>query len=274
MPKRKITEVSDFRSSTSLFRKEEEVGLKLIIKAVSDPKFLFVQKFLKRDILDPLKELLLEKYSHSEILGYKPKKEDCLSRDQRLFLTKLKLILLNNDPNSEAPNCERYIDDFVSFLFYKATLDNGLELTLRPCHLKLKIKDEFFAAIADKEGRRGSELIWLIQEDKHRRTSTYKHGDVQIFCAIIAAYQKNYYDSETVHPEKIIGIKFIAEKVYFYSVSMSEDYLEELEKGLPTSDITMYKFPENGFDISTCEDRKKIFEHITSLYYWAMSVEE
>ncbi len=43
--------------------------------------------------------------------------------------------------------------------------------------------------LADKEGRRGLELTWIIQEDKHKKSSTYRHGDLQLACAMIAATQ-------------------------------------------------------------------------------------
>jgi hypothetical protein len=101
----------------------------------------------------------------------------------------------------------------VTFLCERANLDDGLDLTMRPCNLHLLLGPEKFAAIADKEGRRGTELTWLLQEDKHRKSSTYKHGDLQLACAMIAASQQNYNMLEEIYPSKILGMKFVANVV-------------------------------------------------------------
>ena len=74
----------------------------------------------------------------------------------------------------------------MSFLCDKA------ELTVRPYNLRLRISDQSFSASEDKEGGKGIELAWLIQEDKHRKSTTYKHGDLQPACSMIAAFQQNY----------------------------------------------------------------------------------
>jgi hypothetical protein len=71
--------------------------------------------------------------------------------NQRKFLVKLKQALINNDPDSQAPNCEGFIDDLMVFLCERACLDDRLELTIRHCNLKLHISDQVFSASADKE---------------------------------------------------------------------------------------------------------------------------
>ncbi len=81
--------------------------------------------------------------------------------------------------------------------------DDGQNLTMRPCSLRLSVGDRSFAAEADREGRRGLDIIWIMQENKHIDDTRYSEGDVQLVsCMIAAAYQANYRD-----PGKMIGIK-------------------------------------------------------------------
>ena len=199
MPKTKKITLDDFRSSTSAFRQEEEAALKVKVVATDNPTCIFEKKHIT-ETSDKLSKLKLPEYDEAKILSYVPSKDGELEKNQRKFLVKLRQVLVNNDPDSEAPHCERFVDDLLSFICDLAELDDGLELTLRPCNLKLEIEDYTFVAIADREGRRGQELTWIIQEDKHRKSSTYKHGDLQLACAIIAANQQNYNLLERIHP--------------------------------------------------------------------------
>lgn len=270
--KRKISSIDEFRSSTSVFREEEESALKIIIHPTSDISDIFSPHFVDKPMHENLEELLLDDFDEGKIKSYTPAKEDGLTTNQRKFLLKLKLVLINNDPDSEATHCERFVDDMVTFLCDRANLDDGLDLTMRPCNLYLSLGPERFAAIADKEGRRGTELTWLIQEDKHRKSSSYKHGDLQLACAMIAASQQNYNMLEEIYPSKILGIKFVASVVYFCSMRPDQEYIEELIDGIPIeSTALMHKF--RGLSLSDPEQRKSILQHITSLYYWAMSLE-
>ena len=263
MPPRK-RKIEEFRSSTSMFREE---ALKIIIHPTSDISDVFPSHFLDKPTHQNLKELLLEDFDEGKIKSYTPSREDGLTTNQRKFLLKLKLVLINND--SEATHCERFVDDMVTFLCDQANLDDGLDLTMRPCNLYLSLGSERFATIADKEGRRGTELTWLIQEDK---SSSYKHGDLQLACAMVAASQQNYNMLEEIYPSKILGIKFVANVVYFCSMSPDQEYIEELIDGIPIQNTaTMYRF--GGLSLSNPEQRRLIFQHMASLYYWAMSLE-
>ncbi len=56
-----------------------------------------------------------------------------------------------------------------------------------PCILRLQLGLENFAAYANKEGRRETEITWVIDEDKHRFDRRWKRGDVQLIANMIAA---------------------------------------------------------------------------------------
>lgn len=54
----------------------------------------------------------------------------------------------------------------VCFICDRANLDNGFDLIMRPCNLYLSLGSERFSETVDREGRRGTELTWLIEEEK------------------------------------------------------------------------------------------------------------
>lgn len=265
--------VDEFRNSTSLFRSEEEKALGIEIVAVSNITNIFPDALgTNTDILEPLQELVLGDFDASQTRTYYPNKDDGLTTRQRRFLIKLRLVLINNDPDLGASHCERFLDDLVGFLCEEAGLDDGLNMTLRPCNLQLTIGESTFAALADREGRRGSELAWLLQEDKHRKSSTYKHGDVQLACAMIAATQQNYNMLEEIYPSKIIGIKFVADDVYFCSMIPTQEYIEGLLGGSVSTQniVQMQRF--GPLSLSSPNERVAVLQHLTSLHRWAMSL--
>lgn len=84
--------------------------------------------------------------------------------------------------------------------------EDGTELIL--ILLQLFIGEERFAAHSDREGRRGTEIIWVLDEDKHKFDRRWKKGDVQLIANIpldplgIAAAQTNMSVLNRVYPKK------------------------------------------------------------------------
>ncbi|KXN69567.1 hypothetical protein CONCODRAFT_7979 [Conidiobolus coronatus NRRL 28638] len=101
--------------------------------------------------------------------------------------------------------------------------------------------------LADQENRKGTDLVWLILEDKHRTSSTYKHGDVK----------------EKVYPLKVIGLKLVAHNINFCSMTLKQNYLEEIYRGeLPLhNECLMYKLESLSF--SHPSDRKIIMKYLS-----------
>lgn len=266
--------IDEFRRSTSSFRKDEELALKIKINETNNIEDIFNENNIKSNIQFPLNDLILPTFNEGNIKSYIPNINDGMTKKQRKFLLKLKIVLINNDPDSEASSCERFLDDLMNFLCDEAELDDGLELTLRPCNLYLNIGNEPFAAIADKEGRRGLELTCFIQEDKHFKSSTYKHGDIQLACAMISGFQQNYNMFNEIYPEKLLGIKVVADTFYFCSMKGNKEYLNELLEGLPrNSSITMNKYPINGLRLSDPKERFEIIKYMAILKYELLSLD-
>ncbi|KAI8078860.1 uncharacterized protein BX664DRAFT_342901 [Halteromyces radiatus] len=271
-----MPDIDNFRRSTSVFREYEERCLHINIHRTNDMSLVFKPNN-DGTLLTTLQDLVLDTYDASNILVFVPTREDGLNSTQRRFLNKLKLVLLNNSPEiSEPSDGERFIDDLVSFLCIQANLDEGLELSMRPCLLRLIIGEETFTANTNKEGRRrGRELIWLLQEDKHRNSTTYKHGDLQLACSMIAAIQRNYIHYDTIKPRKLLGMKIAADKFYFYSMEATEEYINELFGGLPQQQqhIVIHRYPENGLSLADPTERKEILKYLSLLYREALSMD-
>lgn len=264
----------EFRNSTSLFREKERVALNIQIRDVNTPDMIFNAAHINVSIYDGLQSLELPGFNDGSIFAYEANPNDGLNVVQRKFLTKLRFVLINNHPDSTASKCEEYVRDLAVHLCDCAGLDDGMNLVLLPCNLRLQVGGASFAAIADKEGRRGRELACVIQEEKHRGTSTYLKGDLQIACAMIAATQHNYNLFETIYPQKMLGIKIVADRVYFCAISPSKAYIDNLLDGLRIQhEVTMFKFPADGFSLSNPQERVALLQHMSSLRSELLSLE-
>ncbi len=113
--KRKIKDINlgEFRSSTSGFRSEEMKALNITIKYTEDSSLVFDQRLKE---IDSSHNILLPKFNSSNILSYVARNDDKLNTLQRRFLLKLKLVLLNNNPDFDTSSDERYIDDLLMVL--------------------------------------------------------------------------------------------------------------------------------------------------------------
>ncbi|KXN68061.1 hypothetical protein CONCODRAFT_9791 [Conidiobolus coronatus NRRL 28638] len=162
----------------------------------------------------------------------------------------------------------------MNFLLTEANFDDGLHLTLRTCVLDLQISDETFAANADKEGRRGAEIIWVLDEDKCRFDNRWRKRDTQLIANMIAASQKNRALMDKVHPERMIEIKFDADCLYFYSSYITESYLDCLtESEPPNIPLVVNKFPKSKpLSLSNNQDRKILFLYLAALRKYALSL--
>ena len=147
----------------------------------------------------------------------------------------------------------------------KASLfDNSRDFSMLPCNLRLDIAEKSFAAKADREGRRGLGLIWVIQEFKHLRDTRYLQGDVQLAACMLAAWQEDYDFLKLDNlPPQIMGIKFVSDVVRFYSMKPSINYLISLKTGLPKEDLHVLRSPP--LELSNPKDRLDILLNLWSM---------
>jgi hypothetical protein len=67
------------------------------------------------------------------------------------------------------------------------------------------------------------DIIWILEESKHKYDTRYKQGDIQLIASLIAACQLNFIHSKKIYPEHLYGIKVVGEEFYFYKVLFSEN---------------------------------------------------
>jgi hypothetical protein len=266
-----------FKSSTSKFNYVEEQALKINIV----PKKNFMELvgediggLLEEDVPDSVKDLYLEDVTPKKILIFDPDEYPELNDTVSSFLVKLSLVLLNNAHTNDVPREEKLIDDMAVELMKAVKYDDGRDLTMRSCSLRLQIGDRIFAAEADREGRRGIGIIWVMQENKHIDDTRYSGGDVQLISCMIAACQANQRTvRKSDRPERMIGIKVKGDQMFFYSFCMKDSYLKDLTKGLPGEDLEVFKYPdEEGLHISVPEQRKQILSHLWNMRQYALKL--
>jgi hypothetical protein len=254
-----------YKSSTSKFNYVEEESLR--IRILPNDSFLCIEK-IPTDLEIPtyVKDLYLEDFSADEIKVFNPKKYPNMGETVSSFLIKLRLVVENNAQVGDTPREERFIDDMAIELMKAIKYDDGKNFTMRPCSLRLVVGDRSFAAEADREGRRGLDIIWIMQENKHIDDTRYSEGDVQLVSCMIAAYQANYRATRELYPEKMTGIKIKGDEVYFYSFRMTEEYLRSLSRGPPRVNLEVSKYPpKKGLSISNPVQRKELL-----MYLWGM----
>lgn len=291
--------VYDLSNSTSSFAKREEDFLNIHIDETDefdkiinhDVKADDRITYSEDDINQELRDLLLEGFDRDEVRMFKPRQHKHLSKAAQTFLYKLSIVVNNNYVQVEPTHMEDYIHDLMDNVLRGAKFEDGTELILMPCLLGLFIGEEYFAAYADREGRRGTEIIWVIDEDKHPAAKAlgfsakasgkfdrrWRKGDIQLVSNMIAAAQTNKALLGKLYPDRMLGIKFDADRLYFFSAYITDEYLNELANMHETKcsvPLHINKFPKSReLSLSQHKDRKEIFLCLSALRKYAMGLE-
>ena len=102
----------------------------------------------------------------------------------------------------------------------------------------------------------GNKCICLIVEIKSHLNEYFE--DMQLVGYMIASLQENYNYLGQVFPRRMIGIMVRGFKFIFYSLELSESYMDELKYSLPNDNKGILR--EYGiFDIRNNQDRASIF---------------
>ncbi len=262
--------------STSTFGRNEESFFNIRISGTdyfSD--IIGSTRYADLDIGPQLQDLLLEDFDRDSIRLYKPLAHKNLPRRAQTFLYKLSLVVNNNYAPVEPKHVEHFIHDLMDNVLKAAGFEDGTDLILMPCTLRLQVGTQSLAAYADREGRRGTEIIWILDEDKHKFDRRWKKGDIKLVANMIAAVQANDLALNKVYPANMLGIKFDADCLYFYSAFVTKEYLDDLaNEGRPSSTLEVKKFPEGReLSLSIPEDRKEIFTYLSALRNYALDLE-
>lgn len=264
-----------FAKETSHFGKVEHNALNIdIIKTNNFDDIINYETVC--NLSPTLEQIVNAKISKHDILTFNPSKHKELSKDVVLFFNKLRMVLWNNSQEMQVPRFESYLHEFAAHLFYCAELEDGYNFIMVPCNLELIIDQQRFAAYADREGRRGTKTIWILDEDKHRYDTRYKNGIIQLVCCLIAAAQRNRANLLSNRPTKLIGTLIKGDRIYICSAIINDDYLDELTSGLPDDDkrVKVMVYPNNsGLSFSDFDDLKIIFNNLTCLKEYGLSIQ-
>jgi len=280
MQKRKLSSspaseksITDFSNSASYFSKTEEEFLKIRIERKHASESLFSNVNQIEESNGAAKHLELERFGRNEIITFVSRNYPDLSKQQKIFIKRLKSVLINNSINVNQ-RIEEYIQQLVDMFLMECDLEDGLSLEMGPCRLSLIIGDNEFSAYADKQGTKNGEVIWILEESKHVNDTRYKQGDIQLVCSMIAAFQKNISKLEDFDeiPKTIYGIKVVGDKFYFYRTDPSQEYIDQLYSGIVKSGINVIKYPAKGLSLSNPVERKEIIQLIAKLRSYAISI--
>lgn len=273
--------VYDIGNSTPVFGEKTERFLNIKINNTDNFDDIInhgcndIVTYSQDDVNSELRELFLEYFDRDSIRIFRPNKHKELPKRAQTFLFKLSIVINNNYQQVEPAHVEEYIHDLMDNVLREALFEDGTELVLMPCILRLSIGEESFAAYSDKEGRRGTEIIWVLDKDKHKFDKRWKKGDIQLIANMVAAAQTNRSLLNRVYPERILGIKFDADCVYFYSAYITEEYLNTLQSNeRPDIALNVNKSPKDReLSLSYYEDRKEIFLYLSAFRKYAMRID-
>ena len=265
-----------FKTSASKFNYIEEEALRIKIISTTFSELMDINDadlIKEEDLPQTVKDLYLEEMTPNKIMIFDPDEHPEMNEIIYSFLIKLKVVLRNNIQFSDVPREEKFIDDMTVDLMKSMKYDDGKEFTMGSCTLRLSVGSRNFAAEADREGKRGTGIIWIMQENKHINDNWYKEGDIQLISCMIAACQANLRIVRSIYPEKMLGIKVKGDEMYFYSFRIKEAYITDLSRGIPNEDLEVSKYPDKeGLHISIPKQRKEIILHLWAVRQQALNL--
>ena len=272
--KKQKYDLNAFKESASKFAMNEEEALMIKINETNKVSEIF-PRYSKVETNPDLHHLKLEGFNRDEILTFVPTKHSSLSDDQRRFLTKLRHVLINNEVDVHNSKCELYIQAMIDILLQQCKLDDALSLEMLPSVLRMYIGDRSFATQSDREGRKDGQLVWVLQESKHKNDTRYRGGDIQLVSAIIAACQQNYsIFGGHIFPQTMYGINVKGDEVSVMRTVIIESYLLHLFGGLPQQPLIVNKYPKDArLKLSSYKSRCEILCLMTKLRKYALSVD-
>jgi len=162
-----------------------------------------------------------------------------------------------------APRNENYIDKLVETMLRQSGFDSNLFCLGRPKRKNLVVGDDSFSSNADVHVvcKHDNNVI-LVVENKHANSTTYKAGELQLICHMLASIQNN-----SATQRHIWGIRVHSCKVYFYFVHCDDVYLLNLKLGKINTSINVARFPcdSRGLSLQYRRERIEIFKILASI---------
>jgi hypothetical protein len=84
--------------------------------------------------------------------------------------------------------------------------------------------------------KRNTKIILVVQEDKSMIESSASSPEAQLVAEMLAAYNRNR-NTETVDNQNMIGIILLGSQSTFYSMQLTEDILDSIQRGVKSDKI-------------------------------------
>lgn len=245
------------KSSTSKFGKQEEERMLVNIKAFRCfSRFREYVRILKGplggdddDLCDIMSSLVINE------------ENDPLYTDDQPLLTDIKNVVDNTDPL--APNNENYIDKLVETVLRLSGFDSGQFCLGRPKQVRFIVGKSSFSSNADVHVvRKADNNVLLTVESKHERATSYKAGELQLICHMLASLQAN-----TTVQHQMWGVRMHSCRVYFYFLHCDEVYTRNLKSGKINKSINVARFPcdARGLSVQYRKERIEVFNILSSI---------
>jgi hypothetical protein len=238
--------IGDFQDSCSEFGQFEEGALRVEhhYHKISDIRALFSELDFATDLSadSAVKSALLPGITFENI-STAAAKALCSNDDMHRLRRKYEEVFANNYMISTERD-EGAIDAFISPLLVLLRFDSEpLDLRAQPL-LYLAIGRYEFACITDFAARLDKKIYVAVVENKHIDSSTYKHGRLQLTCAMISAAQQRATESDDAS-FLIYGLLVVADQFSFAKTTITRDYLNALAVNkTPNNNLEVHWVPE------------------------------
>lgn len=256
-------------TSTSKFGENEKVYLNIDENNVSNFNMLgiYTPDIFEFENDHPLNNIILQLQGYNEsfflnkwtVYDYRY----LLKNETYLFCECLHRILMNKSYKNTQKQSEYIIKTLADKIFNFANYDT-VPLMKTNEVFEINYMNKLFYGDPDSIIENiNKQIFCIIREDKHGDTSTFEKGNVQIVSNLILAYIYNFkfFDIAPETCKKLVGIKFISDKVEFMTIDISTNYILQVINGNTlTERITMYMYKAGRLALNN--DRKQIFKYL------------
>jgi len=213
----------------------------MILTKIISQNFFFIKDYNKQMIRSVVEENKISDMSKEEIT-----------------LCKHIVKIINNEQITRGTS-ESNTDSFVNYLLNKFQLDEYPFLLRIQPNYKFYVGDQEIISNPEFSIEKDNHIVF-IDEDKHINNigSSKDWGENQIAGEMLAVASTNYNnnqqklsydyniasidnkDAQIIHSMRVIGTRFT-----FYKSVISTSYLKSLGEGLPSENITIYRYPNN-----------------------------
>lgn len=162
---------------------------------------------------------------------------ESIDEKQRLQID-ISRVIENNELCVNSRN-ETRVDKLLETILRISGFDSDNFSIEIPKNMRLRFRNQYLSSNADRHVVFDGNIL-LTAESKHIKSSTYKKGELQLICHMLASLQHN---AANMKYDDIWGIRIVSCECHIYCIRYNEEYLRDLKSKKLNRQITVIKYP-------------------------------